>query len=110
MRAPALTCATRADRLHALGDSTTAMKRCCMDVPPTKSVRARRALRPPQRFTVASADRTLPLVRRIVADIVEEYSHINSLESHSEEASAAGRTEALTRLRDEHSNRLERLR
>ena len=67
-------------------------------------------MRPPQRFTVESANRTLPLVRRIVADIVEEYTHIDALESRSEEASADGRTEALTRLRDEHSNRLERLR
>ena len=81
-----------------------------MDVHPTKSVRARRAMRPPQRFTLESANRSLPLVRRIVTDIVKEYEHIAQVEARTEEATSAGRSEAVVRLRDEHANGLERLR
>jgi hypothetical protein len=81
-----------------------------MDVHRARPVRTRRSMRPLQRFTIEQANRALPLVRRIVQDIVNEYAHIAELEAQSEQLSGAGRTEQIARIRDDHGGTLERLR
>lgn len=81
-----------------------------MEVRRTNSSKARRLQRPARYFTIEHANRTLPLVRRIVSEVVREYAVVCNLEDQVQRAAAEGRTERVLRLRDEHTDRLDHLR
>jgi hypothetical protein len=52
--------------------------------------------RPKQRFTVEQANRTLPLVSRIVADIVKTHTQFVTLQAQSERLSAGSKKQLET--------------
>ena len=78
-----------------------------MPGPQSFTPRPVRPSRPKRRFTVAQANSTLPLVRRIVGDIVKTHGLILRLQAEMEQAPGA-REQAATQTRlDESVTRLE---
>jgi len=74
----------------------------------TRSGRRERLDRRARLFTLEHANRALPLVKRIVADIVKQYKKVSALEEECEVAGAADESMDLTR--DRYGAELERLR
>ncbi|MHC4611931.1 MAG: DUF2203 domain-containing protein, partial [Planctomycetota bacterium] len=62
-----------------------------------------------RRFTVAEADRTLPLVSRIVSDIVDNYAHLQHLQAQRKAASKRTDRAAADELGEQGSRAVERL-
>jgi hypothetical protein len=78
-----------------------------MPGPQSFTPRPVRPSRPKRRFTVAQANSTLPLVRRIVGDIVKTHGLVVRLQAEMERASSSkDQATAQTRL-DESVGRLE---
>lgn len=77
-----------------------------MPAPQSFTPRPVRALRPKRRFTVAQANKTLPLVRRIVGDIVKTHGLILRLQAETEKSSGSDPVATQGRL-DESVGRLE---
>ena len=66
-----------------------------------------RPSRPKRRFTLAQANSTLPLVRRIVGDIVRTHGLVQRLQAEMEHAAAAREQAATQSKLDESVTRLE---
>jgi hypothetical protein len=66
-----------------------------------------RRSRPKRRFTLAQANSTLPLVRRIVGDIVKTHGLVLRLQAEMERATAAREQAAIQSKLDESVTRLE---
>lgn len=82
-----------------------------MDVFSVTSPRsAPRVLRGRRVFTLEHANRTLPLVSRIVADIVEQHKKVCSLEQKCEHAHADCLEEIIDSLREQYASELDVLR
>lgn len=77
-----------------------------MPAPQSFTPRPVRTSRPKRRFTVAQANLTLPLVRRIVGDIVKTHGLILRLQAETEKSSGHDSLGAQGRL-DESVGRLE---
>lgn len=80
-----------------------------MDVHRTKPQRSRE-VRAARLFTLESANRTLPLLSRIVRDVVTVYGRVRELEASLHAAATDGRIDSLAGLRAEHDEQLESLR
>jgi len=61
-------------------------------------------------FTLEHANRTLPLVKRIVTDIVRQYKIVSALEEECHDPHSRGEAEMMDNLRDRYTDELERLR
>ncbi len=61
-------------------------------------------------FTLEHATRTLPLVKRIVSDIVEQYKRVCALEELCQVPPPADSTADFQALRDQYADELDRLR
>ena len=61
-------------------------------------------------FTLEHANRALPLVKRIVTDIVKQYKVVSSLEEECHDPHTRSEVEALDELRDRYADELFRLR
>ncbi len=65
--------------------------------------------RPKRYFTLAEANRSLVLVRRIIADVIVEYSRLQELHEASEAAEAAGAEEFLAHAAEDMTRTAEML-
>ncbi len=82
-----------------------------MEVYDTTSSQPRPAARPKRRlFTVEQANGTLPLVKRIVADLVKQYKKVGILEERCHIRRPSVSNEEQTRLRRQYGIELDRLR
>lgn len=78
-----------------------------MPGPQSFTPRPVRPSRPKRRFTVAQANSTLPLVRRIVGDIVKTHGLVLRLQAEMEHAAGAREQAATQSKLDESVTRLE---
>jgi hypothetical protein len=82
-----------------------------MEVPgATKSGRSQAPARRPRLFSLEHANRTLPLVRRIVADVITRYKKITALEERCQGPIPEGANAAIDELRRQYGAELETLR
>jgi len=72
--------------------------------------RSRPQATPSRTFTLEHANRTLPLVRRIVSDAMALQSHIGQLERAAQEAAEQEAQDKLTAMRGEYTAAVDRLR
>jgi hypothetical protein len=78
-----------------------------MPAPQSFTPRPVRASRPKRRFTLAQANSALPLVRRIVGDIVKTHGLVLRLQAEMDRAGGAGEQAATQTRLDESVGRLE---
>lgn len=77
----------------------------------TKSVRPSLPHEPARFFTLDQANRALPLVRRIVADLVAEYAAVCAMETEAQRVVAAdGPKASIDAMRDDYNRRVDHLR
>lgn len=78
-----------------------------MAAPKSSTPRPVRPSRPKRRFTLAHANSTLPLVTRIVRDVVQTHGQVLSLQAELERLTSAREQAAAQSRLDEAVNRLE---